>query len=396
MNTKTRQIIMMVDDNKANLTVGKAILGEHYDVYALPSAEKLFQFLTHVTPDLILLDIEMPGMDGYEALTILKGDKKYSEIPVIFVTAKSSEEDEYEGLTLGAIDYVTKPFSATLLLKRIENHLLIERQKAKLQDYSDNLLKMVQKKTQQVSDLQNAIISTVSNMLEFRDNETGWHVQRTQFYMKLLIERMIEEGVYVEELLTWDLDNVLPASQLHDLGKLAISDIILNKPGKLTPEEFEIMKTHTTKGVEVIERMEAFGYFGEYLEYAKTIAGSHHEKWDGSGYPRGQKGLDIPLEGRIMAVADVYDALMTKRIYKDAFPAEKSNAIIIEGTGSHFDPAIIGVFATLTKEFEQISKEYNDDLEIRMANIKTAGRETEPAQRTTSSHTVDTHDDAPL
>ncbi len=371
MSSKTRQIIMMVDDNKANLAVGKAILDEHYDVYALPSAEKLFQFLNHVMPDLILLDIEMPGMDGLEALTILKGNKQYAEIPVIFVTAKSSEEDEYDGLALGAIDYVTKPFSATLLLKRIENHLLIEQQKAKLQDYSDNLLKMVNKKTQQVFGLQNAIISTVAEMLEFRDNETGWHVHRTQFYMKMLIERMIENDIYAEELLTWDLDIVLPASQLHDIGKIAISDTILNKPGKLTAEEFEIMKTHTTKGVEAIERMEAFGYFGDFLEYAKTIAGTHHEKWDGSGYPYGLKGNDIPLEGRIMAIADVYDALMTNRIYKKAYPAEKSNAIIIEGAGVHFDPAIVGAFKQLTAEFEQISKEYNDDLATREAHAKT-------------------------
>jgi putative two-component system response regulator len=352
----------MVDDNKANLAVGKAILDDFYDVYALPSAEKLFQFLTHVTPDLILLDIEMPGMDGFEALTILKGDKQHMDIPVIFVTAKSSEEDEYDGLALGAIDYVTKPFSATLLLKRIENHLLIEQQKAKLQDYSDNLLKMVQKKTQQVFGLQNAIISTVAEMLEFRDNETGWHVHRTQSYMKMLIERMIEDGIYADELLTWDLDIVLPASQLHDVGKIAISDTILNKPGKLTPEEFEIMKTHTTKGVEAIARMEEYGYFGDFLEYAKTIAGTHHEKWDGSGYPYGYKGKDIPLEGRIMAIADVYDALISNRSYKKAFTAKKSNEIIIEGSGTHFDPAIVGAFKHLTSEFEQISKEYNDDL----------------------------------
>ncbi|HBT94832.1 MAG TPA: two-component system response regulator, partial [Coriobacteriia bacterium] len=284
MSTKARQIIMMVDDNKANLTVGKAILSEHYDVYALPSAEKLFQFLTHVTPDLILLDIEMPGMDGFEALTILKGDRKYCDIPVVFVTAKSSEEDEYEGLMLGAIDYVTKPFSATLLLKRIENHLLIEQQKAKLQDYSDNLLKMVQKKTQQVSGLQNAIISTVANMLEFRDNETGWHVHRTQFYMKALIERMIEKGIYVQELLTWDLDNVLSASQLHDIGKIAIPDAILLKPGKLTDEEFAIMKTHTTKGCAILSSLN-YTQDPEYYDYCYEICRHHHERWDGRGYP---------------------------------------------------------------------------------------------------------------
>ena len=360
MQESVRQKIMMVDDNRASLTMGKGILDKYYDVYALPSADKLFNFLKRVTPDLIMLDIEMPGMNGYEAITILKGGRQYADIPVIFVTAKSEESDEYDGLALGAIDYVTKPFSAALLLKRIENHLLIQKQKVKLRDYNDNLIKMVKDKTQQVVSLQNAIISTVADLVEFRDNSTGCHVNRTQKYLQALVEQLIKDGVYADELILWNMDIILPSAQLHDLGKISISDTILNKPGRLTEEEFSIMKTHTKRGVEAIERMERFGYFADFLKYAKSFAEAHHEKWDGSGYPYGLNGLNIPLEGRIMAIADVYDALISARPYKKAFPTEEAVRIIVEGDGTHFDPALIKIFKKLSGEFAAISKNYKD------------------------------------
>ena len=361
MNDSGRYKIMLVDDNKTCLTIGKSILSNNYDVYALNSAEKLFDFLLHVTPDLILLDVEMPGINGYEALTILKADKRYAEIPVIFVTAKSSEANEYDGLALGAIDYVTKPFSALLLLKRIETHMLVQKQKLKLREYNDNLLKMVRDKMKQVYGLQNAIIGTVADFVEFRDNFTGWHISRTQQYLQKLASRLIEEGIYADELYTWDMDVLLPSSQLHDVGKIAIADHILNKPGKLTPEEFEIMKTHVDKGVEAIEKMERYGYFFDYLEVAKIIAGTHHEKWDGSGYPYRLSGTDIPLEGRIMAIADVYDALISVRPYKKAFTAGEAAKIIVDGAGTHFDPAIVGVFEKIASEFAAITKKCNDN-----------------------------------
>jgi len=346
---------MLVDDNIANLKMGKGVLEKFYDVYALPSADKLFQFLKRVTPDLILLDIEMPGMNGYEALTIMKGHRQYQDIPVIFVTSKTTEADEYEGLALGAIDYITKPFSASLLLKRIENHLLIQAQKAQLQGYNDNLIKIVQEKTRQVYGFQNAIINTVADLVEFRDTSTGWHVYRTQCYLQTLVEQLIKDGIYVDELLLWNMDIVFPSAQLHDVGKITISDGILNKPGKLTSDEFEIMKTHVEKGVEVIEKMKRFGYFADFMEHAKAFAGAHHEKWDGSGYPNGLKGHDIPLEGRIMAIVDVYDALISARPYKRAFTAEESARIIIEGADTHFDPAIVGAFEQLTGAFSVIA-----------------------------------------
>jgi putative two-component system response regulator len=204
--------------------------------------------------------------------------------------------------------------------------------------------------------LQNLIANTVANLVEFRDNSTGRHVNRTPRYLLALVEQLREENVYAEELYSWDMDIMAPSAQLHDVGKISISDMILKKPGKLTPEEFEIMKTHTQKGVEAIDRMERFGNFSDFLEHAKTIAGTHHEKWDGSGYPRGLMGQNIPLEGRIMAIADVYEALISVRPYKDAYTAEESAKIIIEGSGTHFDPAIIAVFRKLTSAFAVISK----------------------------------------
>jgi len=360
LEDKQRQKIMLVDDNKANLAMGKSILSKYYDVYALPSSDKLFEFLGHVTPDLILLDIEMPGLNGYDTIKVLKNDIRYDDIPVIFVTAKSSESDEYEGLALGAIDYVTKPFAEALLLKRIENQLLMQKQKAKLREYNDNLVKLVAEKSQQIFGLQNAIVSTVADLVEFRDDSTGGHIIRTQKYMQALVDQLIKDGVYADKLKLWNMDFILPAAPLHDVGKISISDTILNKPAKLLADEFEIMKTHVKKGVEAIERMERFGFLADFLEYAKAFAGTHHEKWDGSGYPRGLKGQEIPLEGRIMAIADVYDALISERPYKKAFSKEEAERIIIEGSNSHFDPAIVEVFKKLADDFAAIAGIYSD------------------------------------
>ena len=360
MQNNKKQKIILVDDNKANLTIGKSILSNHYDVYALPSADKLFEFLKHITPDLILLDIDMPGMTGYEAITLLKVDRQYADIPVIFVTADNSESAEYDGLALGAIDYVTKPFTPALLLKRIENHLLIQSQKLRLQDFTDNLLKMVKEKTQQIFGLQNAIMSTMAELVEFRDIITGQHISRTQQYLKKLAEQLIEDGVYVDELLVWNMDVILLSSQLHDVGKIAISDTVLNKPGKLSPEEFEIMKTHAQKGLEIIEKMEHSAEFVTPMDHAKFFAGTHHEKWDGSGYPRGLAGINIPLEGRIMAIADVYDALISVRPYKKSFTADESAKIIIDGAGTHFDPALTETFKKVKNDFANIAVEYAD------------------------------------
>ena len=348
---KEREKIILVDDNMANLTQGRNMLKTFYEVYPAPSAAKLFEILENVSPGLILLDIEMPDMNGYEAMKKLKADARFSQIPVIFLTVKDDEESELEGLDLGAVDYVAKPFSGPLLLKRIANHLLIVKQKnelieqqAALRDYADNLEVRVRDKTQEIVKLQNAVLGIVTDMVEYRDKLTGGHVSRTQFYLKTMIEGSIAEGTYAEELKKWNMEYFLLSSQLHDVGKIAITDLILNKPGKLTEEEFEIMKTHVTIGVDAIEKIMQNADEHSFLNHALLIAGTHHEKWDGTGYPMGLKHNNIPLEGRLMAIADVYDALISVRSYKKALSHEESCRIIEDGSGTHFDPVLIKVF----------------------------------------------------
>jgi putative two-component system response regulator len=354
-----RQIIFLVDDNMANLTAGKTMLKDHYDVFSMPSGNKLFEILEKITPDLILLDIEMPEMDGYEALKKLKGETKTRNIPVIFLTARTDPGSELEGLSLGAIDYISKPFSPPLLLKRLENHLLIEQQQRALKDYNDNLQQMVQKRTRQVVELQNAILRTVTEMVEVRDDVTGGHIERTQSYLKLLVDKMLAERIYWDEVSSWNLEYLIPSAQLHDVGKIAISDAILNKPGKLSPEEFETMKNHAAIGERAIEGIMKTTSENDFLYHAKIFAGSHHEKWDGSGYPRGLQKAGIPLQGRLMAIADVYDALIALRPYKKPLAHPEAERIILEGREKHFDPVLTDLFRELAPQFALIAEHCN-------------------------------------
>jgi putative two-component system response regulator len=361
MSERKKQTIMLVDDNQTNLTIGKNMLKDSYEVFALSSAEKLLDILEDVTPDLILLDIDMPGMNGFDAIKILKADTKLANIPVMFVTARSEESNELDGLDLGAVDYVTKPFSAAILLRRIENYLLIEKQKAELKKLNGSLIGMVREKSAQISGLHNSMINIVAEIVEFRDAHTGGHISRTQKYVEALINKLIQDQLYVNEMQMWENpEYIAAATQLHDIGKIFISDTILNKPEKLTNEEFEIMKTHTVKGVEALKLLEKNGDALAFLKCAQMVAGTHHEKWDGSGYPAGLKGLNIPLLGRLMAIADVYDALTSARSYKPPFSAEESANIIMEGSGTHFDPALIEVFKTLTDDFAAINEQESD------------------------------------
>jgi putative two-component system response regulator len=348
--------IILVDDNPSNLRTGKNVLSEKFAVYTAPSAAKLFELLREIRPAMILLDIEMPEMSGYEALTLLKGKDETRDIPVIFLTGKTDTENELEGLELGAVDYIVKPFQPALLLKRIEVHLLVEEQKKalkaqreELKNFNENLQKMVDEKTKNVLELQDAILKTVSDLVESRDDITGGHIERTQAGVGLLVEALGDHPAYRGEIAGWDIKLLLQSSQLHDVGKIAISDRILQKPGRLSPEEFEEMKKHTTFGVQIIEKIEANTTASDFLKYAKIFAGTHHEKWDGKGYPKGLAGEEIPLQGRIMALADVYDALTAERPYKKAFTHEESIKIMAEGRGTQFDPVLTDVFIAVTE-----------------------------------------------
>jgi putative two-component system response regulator len=348
--------VVIVDDNLTNLSALKTILKRHYEVYPASSAAKMFDVLDHVTTDLILLDVEMPELNGHDAARLLKNTPAYKDIPIIFVTALRDEESEMAGLRLGAVDYIYKPFVAQLLMQRIELRLSLAEQRKELQELNLAIQKKLLVKIGEVLELKNAILNIVAGMVEDRDDATGGHIHRIQAYLRCLIDGLVNTNTYCDEISSWDMEVLLPSSQLHDLGKIAISDTILNKPGKLTEEEFEIMKTHAQIGVDAICRMEQNTNNSSFLNYAKIFAGTHHEKWDGSGYPNNLKGTDIPLIGRIMAIADVYDALASARPYKEPLPSDKAAEIIKASCGKQFEPKLIEVFDTLIGQFAAIAE----------------------------------------
>ena len=354
-----KALIIMVDDNPANLRIGKNVLSEKYSVATAPSVEKLFSLLESNSPAMILLDVDMPEKNGYEAIRILKSKPETQDIPVIFLTARTESNDEFAGLSLGAVDYIAKPFQPPLLLKRIEIHLLVEAQRKKLekqadelQDFNDNLQRMVEKKTESIINLQNAMLKTIAELVECRDDITGGHIERTQKGIKILVEAMMENSTYSEETKDWNIELLLQSCQLHDVGKISINDNVLKKPGRLNKKEYDDMKNHVIFGEQIIQKIETLANENDFLRYAKIFAAYHHEKWDGTGYPLGLKGKEIPLLGRVMAIADVYDALVSARPYKPAYAHEKAVEIIAKGSGTQFDPALVEIFVRSAELFK--------------------------------------------
>jgi len=333
--------IFVVDDSDTNLSMAENALEDLYCVMTLPSASKMFTLLEKVIPDLILLDIEMPEMNGFEALQKLKAHDAYSNIPVIFLTGLMDISIEVQGFELGAVDFIAKPFSVPVLLNRIKTHLHID--------------ELIQERTTQLRRLQNSIVFVLADMVESRDKATGGHIERTTAYIKILMRAMLERGLYIDEIRNWDMELVASSARLHDLGKIAIPDLILNKPNKLTSEEYEIIKTHAVEGERNIDRIVTRTGNEAFLRHAKLFAGYHHERWDGTGYPHKLKGTDIPLQGRIMAVADVFDALISVRPYKKAFDFDEAMHIIMTNAGKHFDPNIADVFAEVRDQVYEVS-----------------------------------------
>ncbi|MCL2501399.1 MAG: response regulator [Defluviitaleaceae bacterium] len=332
--------IFIVDDNETNRMAAKSALDGTYKNFALPSAARMFNMLEKITPDLILLDIDMPEMDGFEALSVLKADDKLKRIPVIFLTAKNDAESETRGFEIGAIDFMHKPFSPPVLIKRIGLHIETDR--------------LIKESLHSVREIHNATINVIANMVESRDKVTGGHIDRTQKYLSILVNELLRSGVYADEVSAWNLDVFVPSAQLHDVGKIVISDVILNKPAKLTDEEFDLIKTHCAEGESVIERImnkTSKTKDDRFLLHAKRFAGSHHEKWDGSGYPNRLAGEGIPLESRLMAIADVYDALVSERPYKKPFTHEQAMEIIKKDSGTHFDPKLVEAFLNVADDF---------------------------------------------
>ena len=343
-----------MDDNVLYLNTGKHVLEEKYTVVTIPSGDKLLLMLGKAKPDLILLDVEMPGMNGYDVIKEIKRRQDTREIPVIFLTGKNDPENELLGLSLGAVDYISKPFSPPLLLKRIELHLLLKTQRNELQVFNSSLLTMVKERTNEIKDLQNAIISWTAEMVEFRDEETGQHVVRVQRYLEILLDAMERTGLYSAETAKWDIEAFLNSAPLHDVGKIKIPDEILLKHARLTDVEFSTMMLHTTYGKLLLESLQKSVPNQAFLEYAKTLAYYHHEKWDGNGYPSHLKGESIPLQARMMAIADVYDALVSERPYKKAFSHEEALRIIVEEKGSHFDPVLVELFVKAADEIKKV------------------------------------------
>jgi putative two-component system response regulator len=333
--------IFVVDDSDTNLSMAENALEDLYCVMTMPSAAKMFTLLDKVTPDLILLDIEMPDTNGFEALQQLKNHDAYATIPVIFLTGLTDVSTEVQGFELGAVDFIAKPFSAPVLLNRIKTHLDID--------------ELIHKRTTQLRRLQNSLVYVLANMVESRDKTTGGHIERTTAYIKILMNAMMERGVYIDELRDWDLDLVASSARLHDLGKIAISDLVLNKTDKLTKEEYEMIKRHAQEGERNIDQIVNRTGNEVFLHHAKLFAGYHHEHWDGTGYPYGLKETMIPLQGRILAVADVYDALVSVRPYKKAYTHEEAMNVIMSNSGKHFDPNIADVFYEVKEQFQEVS-----------------------------------------
>jgi len=371
----TKPTVLVVDDTPDNLSLMSGLLKDRYKIKVANSGDKALKIATaKPRPDLILLDIMMPGMDGYEVCRILKGDAATRDIPVIFLTAKAEVADEKMGLELGAVDYITKPISPPIVLARVANHLALKSHADFLRDKNDFLEQEVVKRTREITAIQDVTILAMASLAETRDSDTGNHIRRTQFYVKALAEHLRSNTRFGEQLTDHTIAMLFKSAPLHDIGKVGIPDRILLKPGRFTPDEFEIMKTHTTLGKEAIEHAEAqLGMDVEFLAMAKDIAVSHQEKWDGSGYPQGLAGDAIPLSARLMAVADVYDALISRRVYKEGMPHEKATLIMVDGKGTHFDPDMIDAFVAIQQEFIAIAQRFADsdaDMEKKQAQLE--------------------------
>ena len=368
--------ILMVDDAPANLHMLRAVLeGCGYRLLAATTGASALSIAAKAQPDLILLDILMPDVDGYEVCRRLKAAEATRQIPVIFLTALDDAADEAWGLSLGAVDYIAKPIHPELVRARVHAHLELKRHQNRLEE-------MVRERTREVRLTQAVMIESLGTLAEYRDPETGGHIKRTQNYVKALAMHLKGHPRFRGMLNEETIELLYLSAPLHDVGKVGVRDHILLKAGRLDEAEFEQMKQHTLFGEEALLRTEQRLGRSSFLRLAREIAGSHQEKWDGSGYPRGLKGDAIPFSGRLMALADVYDALISKRIYKPPMPHERAVAIIRRGRGVHFDPRLVDAFLELERVFRNIAMAYADFDEER-AMLAAGGRGAEPRSEST-------------
>ncbi|MDR1472889.1 MAG: response regulator [Synergistaceae bacterium] len=347
--------ILVVDDDATNLRMLQEILKPKYKVYAAPSGGRALAFLERNSPDLILLDVEMPEMNGYQMIKRLKDDPRFQSIPVIFLTAQEGRDKEEAGLHLGAVDYILKPITTGIVMARVNLHI-------ELEDYRKRLETLVGQKTAQLRNTQDSILDILAGVTAWRDSGTGGHIVRTTTYTQLVVDCLFNKK-HPNYIITPQYgEHIVKSSKLHDIGKVAISDSILLKPGKLTPEEFDEIKKHTTFGAQMIsDAIENLGDDSSFLHVAREIVVSHHEWWDGSGYPNKLAGSDIPISGRIMAVSDIYDSLTSERPYKGVLSHDEAMSIIYDETGRHFDPLMMHLLSDTFPLFERVSEELRGD-----------------------------------
>ncbi len=345
--TNSKWKVLVVDDEPNNLKLLGQILQDRYQLSFATNGAKALDVAWKVKPDIILLDIMMPEMDGYETCRRLKADPETSKIPVIFVTAMGKMEDERLGFEVGGVDYITKPVSPPIVQARVRTHLALYDQNRLLEEMVQQRTKQLRQAFERLETLSLDSIYRLARAMEYRDEDTGAHIQRMSHYSAAVARQMgLGENV---------AKRILYAASMHDVGKIAVPDHIMFKLGKLDEEEWEIMKQHTTLGGNILE-----GSTTGFLKLGEVIALTHHEKWDASGYPAGLKGRQIPKVGRIVAIADVFDALTTKRPYKEPFPLDEAYRIINEGRGRHFDPEVVDAFFKAKDEILAIKEEYKD------------------------------------
>jgi len=371
--SEKRPTVLIVDDMPDNLALMSNLLKDSYRIKVTTSGKKALELVSASLPDLVLLDIVMPEMDGYQVCSRLKENPATRDIPIIFLTSSTASEDEERGLQLGAVDYITKPVTPAIVRARVATHIQLKASADFLRDKSDYLAAEVARQIEQVQAIQDVTIQAMASLAETRDNETGNHIRRTQHYVRVLAECLLEHPRFAAYLRQKGiLEALFKSAPLHDIGKVGIPDKILLKPGKLTDEEFEIMKTHATLGYASIERAEhLLGQATDFLACAKEISCSHHEKWDGNGYPQGLSGDDIPISARLMALADVYDAMVSKRVYKPSMPHEAVREIIMQERSRHFDPDIVDAFLAEEDKFIEIRNRFSDEPEE--AEVKEGG-----------------------
>lgn len=341
MDALPKQTVLIVDDEPTNIMVLQKVLQDDYHVRAATNGERAIEIAQSETPpDIILLDVMMPGIDGFEVCRRLKGQRSSEHIPIIFVTAMGEIADEARGFELGAVDYIHKPISAPIVKARVRTHLA-------MYDQNRELEKRVNERTAELQQTRLQIIRRLGRAGEFRDNETGMHVIRVSHYCRLIAE---EAGLSEEAV-----ETLYNASPMHDIGKIGVHDNILLKPDRLTEEEYETMRMHALIGSEILGEQTT-----GLLATARTVALTHHEKWNGTGYPNGLKGEEIPLVGRITAIADVFDALTSERPYKPAWPIADAVALIKREAGEHFDPALVQIFEKVLPQILVCREKYAD------------------------------------